>query len=158
MDDHGAARGRPGLRSEPVPTRPKNRILFLDDEDMVVGSVVPVLESLGFRVTGLTDPRHARELIYLEPEAFDLVITDQTMPGLSGVELAQDVHQRRPGLPVILCTGGDPPGPIQHLARMGIRGLLIKPVSIRDIVAMVRRVLAAEPDLEVEREASSESI
>jgi DNA-binding NtrC family response regulator len=156
--DSRTARGRLAGGGDLSPSGRKGRILFLDDVDSVVESAVTVLERLGFRVMGLTDPWLARELIRLKPEAFDLVITDQTMPGLSGLELAEEVHRLKPGLPFILCTGGDPPGSMEHLGRVGVQGLLFKPFSIRDVLEKIRRVVVDAPDGDVEIPAETQPV
>lgn len=126
--------------AEPYP-RGTERILFVDDEAMQVRAMTKLLEHLGYRAVGLTDPRQALEAFRRHPRAFDVLITDQTMPNMSGSELAREILKTRPDLPVIVCTGySETLGEKEALA-MGIKGFMLKPFSVRDIAEAIRRVL-----------------
>ena len=129
--------------AEPPATYPKGteRVLFVDDEDIQVRAMGRLLEHLGYRVVGHTDGRGALEAFRRDPAAFDLAILDQTMPHLSGAELARELLDLRPDLPIIMCTGySDAVNEEQALA-MGIRSFMLKPFSARDIAVAIRRVL-----------------
>lgn len=118
------------------------RILFVDDEDIQVRAMTKLLEHLGYRVVGKTDALEALELFRTDPGGFDLAIMDQSMPRLSGGELAGEMLRIRPGLPLILCTGySDTLNEEQALA-MGIRAFVMKPFAVREIALSIRRVLA----------------
>jgi len=89
---------------KPVP-RGKERILFVDDEEIIVNSVRNMLEHLGYKVTTLMDSEEALKLFSANPSQFDLVMTDQTMPFMTGEDLGKEMMRIRADIPVILCTG-----------------------------------------------------
>jgi PAS domain S-box-containing protein len=123
-------------------TKGTERVLFVDDEDIQVRAMTKLLEHLGYRVVGLTDAVKALELVREDPEAFDLVIMDQTMPKLSGGELAGELLRLRPGLPLILCSGYSETLNEEQALAMGIRAFVLKPFSVREIALSIRRALA----------------
>jgi PAS domain S-box-containing protein len=132
-----------GKTEAPAPyPRGTERILFVDDEDIQVRAMSRLLEHLGYRVVGMTDSRAALETLRRDPGAFDLVILDQTMPNLSGADLARETLTLRPDLPIILCTGYSETIDEEHALAMGVRAFMLKPFSARDIAVAIRRVLA----------------
>jgi PAS domain S-box-containing protein len=118
------------------------RVLFVDDEDIQVRAMSRLLEHLGYRVVGMTDSRAALELLRRDPAAFDLAIMDQTMPNLSGVELAKEALSLRPDLPLILCTGYSETINEEQALAMGIKAFMLKPFSAKEIAVTIRRVLS----------------
>ena len=140
------AKGRPDSKPAPPPSlsRGKERILFVDDEPMQIRSVPPLLERLGYQVVGEIDARKALRIFRRKPGAFDLVITDQMMPFLTGEKLALALLRLRPDLPIILCTGFSETIDEAKAKALGIAALLMKPFSIPEIAAVIRRVLAAK--------------
>ena len=120
------------------------RVIFVDDEDIQVRAMTKLLEHLGYRVTGLTDAVAALETFRKDPDAFDLVIMDQTMPRLTGGELAREMLRTRPGLPVILCTGYSETLDEAQALAMGIRAFIMKPFSVKEIAESIRRALAPD--------------
>jgi PAS domain S-box-containing protein len=121
------------------------RILFVDDEEEVLFAGKKLLERLGYQVVAGSDGEHALKRFREEPAAFDLVITDQTMPGMTGTELTRELIRIRPDIPVILCTGLGPT-PEKALQRVeedvsGIREVVLKPFDREVLAAMIRRVL-----------------
>jgi len=118
------------------------RVLFVDDEDIQVRAMSRLLEHLGYRVTGMTDSRAALDLLRRDPAAFDLAIMDQTMPNLTGVELAGEALSLRPDLPIILCTGYSETINEEQALALGIKSFMLKPFSAREIAMMIRRVLS----------------
>jgi PAS domain S-box-containing protein len=138
-----AARGRAASHPSPrqAPATGKGRILFVDDEGMLVRSVKPMLERLGYSVEATTDPVEALTLFRGRPGDFDLVITDETMPGLTGERLAQEMLRLRPGLPIILSTGFSESVREEDLPAAGIRGFIMKPFSMAEIAEKIRDVL-----------------
>ncbi|HEC13197.1 MAG TPA: PAS domain S-box protein, partial [Acidiferrobacteraceae bacterium] len=118
------------------------RILIIDDEESVARFMGSLLESRGGKVTVLTDSQAALDLFFQDPTAFDLIITDQTMPCLTGVELAQKVLALRPELPMILCTGYSEQVDEAKAMALGIRGYLTKPMQIKTLFNMVVELLA----------------
>ncbi|MHB8094995.1 MAG: PAS domain S-box protein [Candidatus Aminicenantales bacterium] len=136
--------GRPPLHEETRAPFPKGteRVLFVDDEDIQVRAMSRLLEHLGYRVAGMTDSRAALELLRRDPAAFDLAIMDQTMPNLSGVELAREALSLRPDLPLILCTGYSETINEEQALAMGIKAFMLKPFSAKEIAVTIRRVLS----------------
>jgi PAS domain S-box-containing protein len=119
----------------------QERILIVDDEPALVRIWAAMLEKLGYRVTGSTSSREALETFRGNPQAFDLVITDQTMPNLTGEALAHEMLRLRPDLPIILCSGSN------HALREakgqgpGIRAVLLKPVARRELSSTIHQLL-----------------
>ncbi len=123
-----------------VPTGTE-RILFVDDESMLVNVGKAMLERIGYTVTAQTDSRAALRLFKDDPARFDLVITDQAMPYLSGVELAGQFLLLRPDLPIILCTGFSASVNERQAKRIGIKEYALKPVRFDTLAGLVRKVL-----------------
>jgi PAS domain S-box-containing protein len=130
----------------PVPAQQgQERILLVDDEKDVAFAGRKMLERLGYDVIVKMDGREALELFRAGPDRFDLIITDQAMPGMSGTELAKELTSIRADIPVILCTGfgNDPNGVLSPENReiAGIRELALKPLDRAELAGMIRRVL-----------------
>lgn len=117
------------------------QILIVDDETMIANMNTAILERLGYRVTALTDSRDALEKIRSDPGQFDLIITDQTMPHLTGAELAQEILQLKQNMPIILCTGYSSVLSEEGALAIGIKKYLIKPVDRATLAKMVRQVI-----------------
>jgi len=117
------------------------RILFVDDEKMLVDIGQQVLQRLGYDVVSRTSPIEALELFKAKPNFFDLVITDKTMPGMTGDALAKELISIRPDLPVIICTGYSQTIDHERAKQIGIKAFVMKPILINEIAATVRRVL-----------------
>ena len=116
-------------------------ILFIDDEDVLVELGGAMLEKLGYRVIALTDSTQALKIFSDDPSAFHLIITDQTMPGLTGVRLAKEVLKIRPEIPIVLCTGYSESINLDTVKAAGIRDLLMKPLARKELGEAVRRTL-----------------
>jgi signal transduction histidine kinase/CheY-like chemotaxis protein len=121
------------------------RVLLVDDEDIQVETVKRMLERLGYRVTATKDGQVALALFSQDPGAFDLVITDQTMPRLTGLELARKILSIRPGLPIILCTGFSEIIDAKVAQAAGIRRFQMKPFSLREMAETIRSALKDGP-------------
>jgi len=117
------------------------RILFVDDEEPVMDLGKRMLGHLGYDVVALTSSMEALAVFREKPNQFDLVITDQTMPGLTGEMLTKEVMRIRPDIPVILCTGFSEHVSEEQAKDIGIRAFLMKPLLLKDISQTVRRVL-----------------
>ncbi len=117
------------------------RILFVDDEVDLTRISDSLLSNLGYSVTVETQSLKALEKFHNDPKAFDLLITDHTMPGLTGGDLARSVLQLRPDLPIILCTGYTAAFSEQEARKIGIKKYAIKPLSTRELAELVRDVL-----------------
>ena len=118
-------------------------ILFIDDEKALGTMVDRMLSGLGYGVTICDHPAKALALFHAQPEAFDLVITDLTMPEMSGLSLARQLLQIRPTLPLVLCTGYGEQVTLKQCLELGFRELLYKPVSRQELAATVRNALTA---------------
>ncbi len=123
--------------SNEIPTG-KERVLLIDDEEFLIQSVKPMLERLGYRVAACTLPLKALEMFRSEPEAFDLVITDQTMPLMTGEKLAGELLRIRPDIPIILCTGYSEQIHEEEAKARGIREFVLKPFSISEIAQKIQ--------------------
>jgi two-component system cell cycle sensor histidine kinase/response regulator CckA len=116
-------------------------ILFIDDEQTLVDIGRQTLENLGYHVVTETSSIKALELFREQPDEFDLVITDQTMPHMTGERLAEQIMEIRPDIPVILCTGFSSRITEERAKAMGIREFLMKPLVMRHLTKAVRKVL-----------------
>jgi PAS domain S-box-containing protein len=117
------------------------RILFIDDEPALVGIGKNILERLGYEVTTRTSSLEALELFRTKPDQFDLVITDMTMPNMTGDKLSREIMQIRPDIPVIICTGYSERIWEEKAKIMGIRAFAMKPLIMADLAKQVRNVL-----------------
>lgn len=116
-------------------------ILFIDDEEMLADVGKSMLESLGYNVTALTKSTDALELFQNDPYKFDLIITDQSMPNISGSELAKQLLHINPGISIILCTGYSSKVDKEKAREIGIREFALKPLDIKEIALLIRKVL-----------------
>jgi len=128
-------------RVEPYRLGRQECLLLIDDEQALVDVGKQMLEHLGYRVIVRTSSVEALELFRNQPEKFDLVITDMTMPNMTGDKLAREMMGIRPGMPIILCTGFSPHLAEEKVKKMGIRELVMKPLVMSDLAKAIRRVL-----------------
>jgi CheY-like chemotaxis protein len=119
----------------------KEHILFIDDEEMLVELGQAMLERLGYQVTTRRNSLDALTTFQNQPDAFDMIITDQTMPGMTGVDLARRIQQIRPHMPIILCTGYSSLINEDKAKAAGIKGFAFKPLTKKDIGELIRKVL-----------------
>jgi CheY-like chemotaxis protein len=117
------------------------RILLVDDEEHLVKLGKLMFERLGYQVTTQVAGADALEMFRRDPGRFDLVITDMTMPGLTGDRLAQGLLLIRPDIPVILCTGYSNRISKERAKAIGIREFVLKPLAIGELARTVRNVL-----------------
>jgi CheY-like chemotaxis protein len=134
---------REALPAEALPEG-HERILIVDDEEEIAVLGKEMLEGLGYEVSVSTSSLEALETFRADPARFDLVVTDQTMPGLTGQELARRLLELRPGLPVILVTGFSERIVEEEVRALGVRELASKPLAFRDLGRTIRRVLDQE--------------
>jgi PAS domain S-box-containing protein len=125
------------------------RILLVDDEKMLTDVGEKTLARLGYQVTSRTSPFEALELFKAKPLGFDLVITDQTMPGMTGDELSAELMRINPKVPVILCTGYSHSLDEAGAAARGISAFVMKPMVMAAIDATIRKVLAERESSDV---------
>jgi len=124
----------------PLPTG-NEHILFVDDEEDLVDMVQQMLERLGYSVVAKTNSLEALEMFKVQPDQFDLVVTDQTMPHMAGVDLAKELMRIRPRIPIILSTGFSEVISAEEAKALGIQAFLMKPFATRVLAETIRRVL-----------------
>jgi len=117
------------------------KILFVDDEELLVNLNKSFLENMGYSVTGCTSSSEALAVFRDNPHGFDLVITDETMPNMTGKTLAAEINKIRPELPIILCSGYLSSLEKDNAAAWGIKAVLLKPVLAKVFSETVRQVL-----------------
>jgi CheY-like chemotaxis protein len=125
--------GPAGVEKEEAPLSGTGRVLLVDDEEMLVNIAARMLGKLGYTVAAYADSRKALEALKSRPGEVDVVVTDLSMPGMTGPELAQEVLKIRPGLPMILCTGFNENAMQESALRAkGFSALLMKPFTLND--------------------------
>ena len=139
----------PRVEDEPEPggcfpetlTGKKERILLVDDEETQLFSMQCMLKRLDYRVTARRNSQDALSDFETDPNGFDLVITDQTMPGMTGIRLAQALLEIRPDIPIILCTGYSEVVNREEAKAKGVREFMLKPFSTGEMAEAIRRIL-----------------
>jgi PAS domain S-box-containing protein len=138
-----------GMIDQPQPSAPKERekevILLVDDEEMMVDVTGKILERLGFAVVARTSSLDALETFQEKPDEFDLVITDQVMPNMTGTQLAQELLSIRPDIPIILCSGFPQNVNLEEVESIGIKKFITKPIAREEIAKIIRAVLDGSP-------------
>lgn len=117
------------------------RILLVDDEQELVDTLQQILEGLGYIITATTNSLEAYDRFRSAPEGFDLVVTDLTMPNMTGIDLAEKIIQLNPDLPIIMCTGFSELITPEQAQAVGIREVLFKPVARWQLAMAVRKAL-----------------
>lgn len=118
-------------------------ILLVDDEEQVVQVTGEILQSLGYTVIGRTSPEEALQIFAEAPHTFDLLLTDLTMPALTGLELAEKIKNIRSDLPIILCTGYSDQVSKDAAVHAGIDEYCMKPISMRELSNVVGKFLGS---------------
>ena len=136
-EDHRPQRDQPEVELQ----HGSERVLFVDDDPMVVDVTNRMLERLGYRVTALQDSEMALRTFLDAPHDFDLVVTDLTMPRLMGDELARSIHARAPDIPIVLCSGYNEAVDIVELEECGVRDFIKKPAQLPELAGTLRSVL-----------------
>ncbi len=124
----------------PIPTG-NEKILFVDDEASIVDMTGQMLKRLGYAVTAKTSSLDALATFKTQPGKFDLIISDMTMPDMTGDQLAQELLKIRPDIPIILCTGFSERINDEKSKLIGIQALVVKPVDKTDLAGTIRKVL-----------------
>jgi PAS domain S-box-containing protein len=127
-------------RSAPLP-KGNEHVLFVDDEEMVTEMMRQMLGKLGYKVTVRKNGKEALEIFRAKPDNFDIVVTDLTMPHMTGLELSKELLKIRPGIPIILCTGFSSTLTQESVREMGMRELVLKPIVLRKMAVSVRNAL-----------------
>jgi CheY-like chemotaxis protein len=128
-------------QKEPLPLGGHERILFVDDESAIAEIARSILKHLGYEVEVRTSSIEAREKFRANPDRFDLVITDMTMPNMTGDRLAQEILSIHPGMPIILCTGFSELITEEKAKALGIQEFIMKPLVMKDLAVVIRRAL-----------------
>lgn len=123
------------------PPAGSERILFVDDEFMIANLTREALERFGYQITTCTNGSEAIQTFQQTPHAFDVVVTDQIMPHLTGIELARQIHRTRPDIPIILCSGFSQTVNKHTADEAGIREYVMKPVVASELAQVIRKVL-----------------
>lgn len=127
-------------KDEPLPTGTET-ILFVDDEEHLVNIGQQLLKRLGYQVVGMTNPKEALALFKSSKQDYDLIITDKTMPKMTGFELAREVNQIRPDIPILLCSGFKEKSDEEDCKNCGISQIIVKPIDKRLIAEAIRKLL-----------------
>lgn len=119
-------------------------ILLVDDDDALIDILKQILTEQGYSVSALTDSQAALKQFTADPDHFDLVISDQTMPGLTGLELIARMKQIRPGLPSIICTGFSAGSTEEKARELGVEAFLLKPLDLPGLTRTIRTALKTD--------------
>ena len=119
-------------------------ILFIDDEQMLVNINKELLEDMGYKVVAETDPVEALQLFKVQSDRFDIIITDKTMPRMTGLEVIRHIREIRADIPVILCSGYQSSEDQDNVKLLSISQLIAKPIRINVLAAAIRNALDAK--------------
>jgi DNA-binding NtrC family response regulator len=120
------------------------RVLIVDDEEFLVNMWKMSLERRGYAVTAMRSSKSALEAFQKEPDAFDIVVTDQTMPEMAGNCLAAELLSIRENLPIVICTGYSDIIDEEQAKKLGIREYLMKPFDIRQLENVIQRLVGSQ--------------
>ncbi|MGD0231529.1 MAG: ATP-binding protein [Syntrophorhabdales bacterium] len=134
------ARAEAATADEKVPTGTE-RILFIDDEEALAEVGEAILADLGYEVTTKTSSRDALDLFKADPHGFDLVVTDQTMPEMTGVELTKAILAIKSDMPILMCTGFSHIVDAGKAKALGIKAFVMKPLTKGEVARTIRKVL-----------------
>ena len=115
------------------------RILVVDDDPSLLEMMELSLQSLGYKVSSFLNSQKAFDTFQAMPDHFDLIITDMTMPNMTGLELSKQIFDIKPQMPIILCTGFSELMSEEKANALGIKGFLLKPVLRRNLSDMIRK-------------------
>jgi PAS domain S-box-containing protein len=141
------AEEKPEIKAEKIPEAPQRRsehILYVDDEEALVFLATRLLERSGYRVTGFTDAISALKEFRANPEVYDVVVTDLSMPRMSGFEFTEEVHRIRREIPVVLTSGYLQAEDQVKAESLGIRELIQKPATANLLTGALQRILAEQ--------------
>ena len=128
------------LAEEDLP-RGSERILLVDDERDLVEIGRMMLQRLGYRVTSAGSGVEGLRMFMDHPDELDLILTDHTMPKMTGAEMAREILSARPDMPIILCTGYTERITAEEILAMGVSRFLMKPLAFREVALAIREVL-----------------
>jgi CheY-like chemotaxis protein len=113
----------------------------VDDEILLVESGIRMLKMMGYQVKGTADPLEALEMIRNQPHQFDLIISDFSMPRMTGIQLAEEIKHINPGIPIILLSGYSSEMTSGQTKSSAVSDFITKPVSKDDLARVIRKVL-----------------
>ncbi|EMS80990.1 sensor histidine kinase [Desulfotignum phosphitoxidans] len=116
-------------------------ILVVDDDELILDLITETLQRLGYDITACNDSTLAYDTFCRTPDAFDLIITDMTMPGMTGVDLAHATLKIRPDIPIVLCTGYSDTIDENMAKAIGFKSFLMKPVGVQQLATCLRKML-----------------
>jgi PAS domain S-box-containing protein len=125
----------------PMPPMGEGTILLVDDEVLLLNALREILEQLGYLIVAKSSSTEALETFLKDPYKFDLVVTDQTMPQIAGLELSEKILQVRDNIPIILCTGFNALVTSERIEAIGIREVMMKPIESGRLATMVRNLI-----------------
>jgi nitrogen-specific signal transduction histidine kinase len=126
----------------PVTLGQGQHILYVDDEEPLVLLITRTLKRMGYKVTGFTNPVEAVHALKKNPSEFQAIVTDLSMPQMSGLDLAQEVLQLYPAMPVIITTGYIRPQDLELARNVGVKELILKPDTVEDLGNALHRLLS----------------
>ncbi|MEE8395448.1 MAG: response regulator, partial [bacterium] len=124
-----------------VELRGNDSIMVIDDEVAIVRSSSIALQILGYHVSAFTSAKEALKTLWEDPSKFDLIVTDETMPYMTGTKVAEFVRRVRRDLPIVISTGYPIDFSPEQLEALGVKSILEKPYPIDDLARVIRRVL-----------------
>jgi len=125
-----------------MPEKGTEHILLVDDETMLLDLGKEILSTLGYQVTAESNSVKALNIVREDVNRFDLIITDQTMPGLSGKELAQEVNKLNSEIPIIICSGFSTQISEEDRGQFGISAYCSKPLRITELSQVIKQTMA----------------
>jgi CheY-like chemotaxis protein len=132
-------------------------ILYVDDEQPLVLLITRTLKRMGYEVTGFSDPMEALHALRQQPARFQALVTDLSMPQMSGTDLAQEALQICPGLPVIVTSGYIRPQDQEIARKLGVREMILKPDTVEELGDALHRQLASVDVPPITRRRSARS-
>jgi PAS domain S-box-containing protein len=134
---------KPITENQTIQDIPKGNetILFVDDEISIIKMVQRMFEHLGYKVETATMPQEALDRFSLNPDHFDLVITDMTMPQMTGVQLSEKLMDIRPDIPIIICTGYSELVDEEKAKELGLAAYVMKPIDMQETAQAIRKIL-----------------
>jgi CheY-like chemotaxis protein len=122
----------------------EDHVLYVDDDASLVYLVTCILERLSYRVTGCTDAVNALEMFRTDPNAFHAVVSDLSMPGMCGIEFAQEVLRIRPNIPILMTSGDIRPEDAAAVRNLGLPDLVLKPCTVDQLGKLLDNLLRRE--------------
>jgi CheY-like chemotaxis protein len=116
-------------------------VLYVDDDASLVYLVTCILEGLSYRVTGCTDPVKALEMVRSDPKAFQAVVSDLSMPGMGGIEFAQELLKIRPDIPILMTSGDVRPEDAAAVRNLDLPDLILKPCTVDQLGKLLDNLL-----------------